>query len=471
MKTFRIVASKNNNKVTLVNQYESIEEARYDVGRQGYAIIEIGELKEGMTLEGIFYFEIQTSDGIRKGKIKSDDIFRAYVKLVDDLGYKVLFIYDRADATDEYKKLMTVNIEKSYGIYREQSGKKKQEEKAAAKSQDASGNFAAQKEIERLHAVYAKMLAKAESILNTYREDLSSDLRNDLGNIVSRIKTIGAISNIDRLRSFGEESLQTIGKAELAIINKRSITEKRDFLEETNKLLKGVGSHRSIVHADDSIAGNLKKLFAPVLEKFKDKAAPAKIAGAAGSGPTAVVVTKAGSAAVFRPANTVVKKGSYLYYHVLKDIETYQKKRKAIFQEWLHALFRLDAEGIRHKRIKLNLVSQNVRLLKARLAGHSFSYTKIVQGFRFYMDALFGLTQGLADLCVTVFAVLAAYFAVEFSFGAFFREDLFMRPSFIYLLTVIAAAAVAVKACTRIWHLAPATLSFLAFLVVLHINF
>lgn len=471
MKTFRIVASKNNNKVTLVNQYESLEEARYDVGRQGYAIIEIGELKEGMTLEGIYYFEIQTQDGIRKGKIKSDDIFKAYVKLVDDLGYKVLFIYDRADATDEYKKLMTVNIEKSYGIYQEQTGKKKQQAAVAAKNQDASGNFAAQKEIERLHVVYAKMLAKAESILNTYREDLSADLRNDLGNIVSRIKTIGSISNIDRLKTFGEESLQTIGIAELAIIGKRNIAEKREFLEETNKLLKGVGSHRSIVHADDSIVGNLKKLLFPIFDKLSPKKAPAKIVGAAPDGSAAVVVTKAGSGAAFRPANTVVKKGSYLYYHVLKDIETYQNKRQAIFREWLHALFRLDAEGIRHKRIKLNLVSQNVRLLKARLAGHAFSYTKVVQGFRFYAEALFGLMQGVADLCVTVFAVLATYFAVAYSFGAFFREDLFMRPSFIYLLAVIAAAAVAVKACARIWHLAPAALSFLAFLALLHINF
>ena len=460
MKTFKIIASKNNNKVTLINQYETVDEARADVGRQGYAIIEIGELTEGVTLEGVFYFEITTNEGVRKGKIKSDDIFKAYVKLVDDLGYKVLFLYDRADADDAYKKLMTVNIEKSYAIYREQSGKKSAEDKVAATAAtaDAGGSFAAKREIDRLHAVYAKMLSKAESILNTYREDLSGDLRNDLSDVVNKIKTVGSISNIDRLKAFGEESLRKIGEAELAIINKRSIKEKKSFLEETNKLLKGVGSYHAVTHADDSIAGNLKKIFGPLLVRL----APQKTA--------ASVQVTSGVAAAYKGSGAV-KKGSYLYYHVLKDIETYRRKREAVRAEWMHAMFRMDAENIRVKRIKLDLINQNIRLLKARLSGRSFSYVKVVQGAKFYMDAVFALLQGLADLYVAAFSLAAAYFSVAYAYAAFFRQDLFVRPSFVYLLVGAAAAAALLKSCSRAWHLVPAACAFVGFMTVLRINF
>lgn len=463
MKTFRIVASKNNNKVTLVNQYDSLEEARSDIGRQGYAIIEIGELKEGMTLEGIFYFEIQTSDGIRKGKIKSDDIFKAYIKLVDDLGYKVLFIYDRVDATDEYKKLMTVNIEKSYIIYQEQAGKKKKTITTDPKEKDASENFAAKKEIERLHIVYAKMLTKAETLLNTYREDLSSDVRNDLGDIINHIKTIGSISNIDRLRAFGEESLRKIGAAEISIINKRSIHEKKAFLEETNKLLKGVGSHKAVTHEDDSILGSLKKIFEPLLARLKSKKTPLRVVKPNISLESSEI--KQGA------THKVVKKGSYLYYHVLKDIESYKKKKRIIFREWLHALFRLDSEGIRSKKIKLGLITQNIRLLNARLSGRTFSYTKIIQGVHFYLRQLLVLIQGFANLYITVFAVVTAYFATSYAFASFFQKALFLRPSFFFLLVVAAAGAVTIKACSRLWHLVPAALVFGVFVLLLQINF
>lgn len=467
MKTFRIVASKNNNKVTLINQYESTEDARNDIGRQGYAIIEIGELKEGVTLEGIFFFEIHTPEGVRKGKIKSDDIFRAYVKLVDDLGYKVLFIYDRPDADDAYKKMMTVNIEKSYAIYLEQSGKLSETEKAAAgRAADSQTSFAARKEIERLHAVYAKMLAKAETILNTYRDDLGSDLRNDLNDIVTKIKTIGAISNIDRLRMFGEASLKRIGEAELIIISKRSIKEKKAFLEETNQLLRGVGSHKFVHVQQESIGESLKRLFSPLLERFKEKTAAA---------PSDLVSMKAGDASAYRAApisqSGLVKKGSYLYYHVLKDIETYERKYKTVYREWLHALFRLDRKSIHAKRIKLDLIAQNVRLLKARLSGSAFSYTKIVQGFKYYLDAIFSLMQGVADLYVSVFAILAAFFALSYTYATFFRAEIYLRSSFVFLMVVLAAAAVGIKTCRNFWHLVPMSAAFLGFVFLLGVNF
>ena len=461
MKTFRIVCSKNNNRVTLVNQYNSVEEARYDVGRQGYAVIEVAELKEELTLEGVCYFEVKTPEGIRKGKIKSDDIFRAYVKLVDDLGYQVIFIYDRADADDAYKKLMTVNVEKSYAIFKEQSGAKKREAEAAKASADAAIAFHSQREIDRLRGVYAKMLAKAEGLMNTYRADFDSDTVNEMTEVINKIRTVGSISNVERLRLLGEDCLRKIGNAEIKVINRRNIGEKREFLSETNQLLKGIGSHKPVVHESDTLARNLAKLFQPLLEKIKEKAPVAKVAAL----PTIKV------AKMVRPAVPAVKEGSYKYYHILKDIETYRKRRNSVLKEYLHALFRFDPEGIRAKRVKMELIAQNIRLQKARLSGRTFSYVRIAQGFRYYAEAAFGVFRNLADIAAWALLATGAYYVLAHSYASFFRTGLMVRPSF-FLTAALAAVGVALaNSCRKPVHAVPAVAALLAVSWILGTNF
>mgnify|MGYP000933970786 FL=1 len=71
------------------------EEARNILHKQGYSIIEIQEVVEtSLAQEGnFFFFDSLINGNIQTGKIQSDDIFKAYRKLIEDLKYDVVAIY------------------------------------------------------------------------------------------------------------------------------------------------------------------------------------------------------------------------------------------------------------------------------------------------------------------------------------------------------------------------------------------
>jgi hypothetical protein len=57
MNTFKVICAKNNQKVDLIVQYNSIDEAKEHLHKQGYSIIDIQEVSENLDNSGIFYFE------------------------------------------------------------------------------------------------------------------------------------------------------------------------------------------------------------------------------------------------------------------------------------------------------------------------------------------------------------------------------------------------------------------------------
>lgn len=71
------------------------EQAREILHKQGYSIIEIQEVVDTSLLqEGTFlFFDILVNGVLQTGKIQSNDIFKAYRKLVEDLKYDVVAIY------------------------------------------------------------------------------------------------------------------------------------------------------------------------------------------------------------------------------------------------------------------------------------------------------------------------------------------------------------------------------------------
>jgi hypothetical protein len=40
-----------------------------------------------------FYFDTIVNGQVKTGKIQSDDAFKSYKKLIEDLGYNILYIY------------------------------------------------------------------------------------------------------------------------------------------------------------------------------------------------------------------------------------------------------------------------------------------------------------------------------------------------------------------------------------------
>ena len=119
MKHFITVCAKAGQRVELVVQYPSLEIARDELHRQGYSIMEIRETVSPTENEsGVFLFEILVNGEKKSGQIKSNDIFKAYLKLVDDLHYEVLRIYSEGDISEEEQSLTTQKVKESYSVYK-----------------------------------------------------------------------------------------------------------------------------------------------------------------------------------------------------------------------------------------------------------------------------------------------------------------------------------------------------------------
>lgn len=94
---FQAICSKANKKLTISLTADNIQEARKILHSQGYSIMELTELQytqvDPTEKSNFFYFDINLNGQIKTGKIQSDDVFKSYKKLIEDLGYDVIYIY------------------------------------------------------------------------------------------------------------------------------------------------------------------------------------------------------------------------------------------------------------------------------------------------------------------------------------------------------------------------------------------
>ena len=80
-------------------------------------IIELARTDTGNT--NFFFFDANVSGLTKTGKIQSDDIFKAYRKLTEDLGYNIIYIYTNDGMGDDQKKIITAKVKDGYELYRQ----------------------------------------------------------------------------------------------------------------------------------------------------------------------------------------------------------------------------------------------------------------------------------------------------------------------------------------------------------------
>ncbi len=249
MRYFQVVAAKNNERVELVVKYETEHEARESLHAQGYSIIEIRETNADTEKRtgSIFYFDVRISGQKKSGQISSDDIFRAYKKLVDDLGYEVLAIYTTKDANDEEKIFTTSKVRESYAAYaqvKKESAPAKEIPQTQEQKKEKDNHQILEidtvlgREIARYQGLIMRVYEKIENILVTYATEISEERKLKLQNLLGSLRQIRQITNIDKLKLIGEASLIKIGELEMELAGSRSDIKRSDFLKDTNKLLK-----------------------------------------------------------------------------------------------------------------------------------------------------------------------------------------------------------------------------------------
>lgn len=361
MQSFQVICAKNNQKVELVVQYNSLEEARQALHKQGYSIIEIKSAEERENQGKIFYFDIILDGNKKSGQIQSTDLFKAYIKLVGDLHYQVISIYDTISATEEEKRFITSKIHSGYLLYLEQNIKKeeKKEEKIEQTTQiqaaytDISNTFIG-KEIQKHYLLIDRILQKIENIITTYGQYIEQERKRKLQDFLITLKQLKNTTNIDKLRIISEGALIKIGEIELELIQSNKIIEKQEFLKETNELLKKFGSAVKIRNPETDISLKIQRIIKEIYLNFFIK----------------------------KKSFTEEKKvdtQSFVFYKNLRELNLYKEKLRAVQKNLFIATIFFQKEKIIRLSIRKKLILQNIQLIEKRIKNTQFSYTSVIK--------------------------------------------------------------------------------------------
>lgn len=398
MPFFRVVAAKNNQKVELTAKFDSEIIARESLHKQGYSIIEIRETetpKDAAPKTGsVFYFEIELHGQKKTWQIHSDDIFKAYKKLVDDLWYTVTSIYATQDATEEEKIYTTAKTRESYEEFKKRNaGVDTPEIKEQAKKstdEDEQDSFLA-KEVKKYQAVIGAVYTKLETLLNTYAHQLEAERVSKIKELLPLLRQMRQATNIDKLRIVWEASLVKIGELEMDILAKNKEIERAQFLKETNSLLRELGSSKRVWNDFSSIK---KKL----LGFFWD-------------------LSSSGEAEVKAVESTEKKidTSSFVYYKNLRELSLYKERLSLVKKEILKALFK-GAQKRKRLLLKKRLIEQNIQIIESRITKKRFSYTKIAKWVLYYEEVFVYLLRAISDIVLYALSL----FILIFSATSFF---------------------------------------------------
>ncbi|MDD5197915.1 MAG: hypothetical protein PHN60_03585 [Candidatus Gracilibacteria bacterium] len=401
MQSFKAICAKNNQKVELVVQYNSLEEARQALHKQGYSIVEIKAIEERENQGKIFYFDIILDGNKKSGQIQSTDLFKAYIKLVSDLHYQVISIYDNISATEEEKRFTTSKIHSGYLLYLEQNTKKeeKKEEKIEQTTQiqaaysDISNTFIG-KEIQRYYLLIDRILQKIETILSTYGQYIESERRGKLQNFLTTLKQLKNTTNIDKLRIVSENALIKIGELELELIQSNKVIEKQEFLKETNELLKKFGSGTKIRNPETDISLKIQRIIKDFFLQISiKKRIPSK--------------------------EKKIDTQSYVFYKNLRELNIYKEKLHAVQKNLFIATVFFQKEKIIRLSIRKKLIIQNIKLIEKRIKNTQFSYTSVVKGLVYYTDISIFLLKIIGDYLIYIIFIYSLFF-IYFSLGGIY---------------------------------------------------
>ena len=415
MKTFRTICAKNNQKIELIVKYNSLEEAKESLHKQWYSIVEIVEISESILDSGVFYFEAIIDGTKKNGQIKSNDIFRAYKKLVDDLHYNILTIYDNKDADEKEKILITAKVRESFDVFK--SSQKKEEKKETIqknKNQEITTQtqeipMYIQKELDKHYLLIDKTIEKIEGILINHIQDISQETKEKLIRIIPSLRQVKNITNIDKLKIVGEATLLKIGEVELSLLTKNITTEKKKFLSETNKLLWEFGSHKQIKPITEDPLIKLQK----ILKNFYyDFFAPKK-------------------------QEQILNKNSYIYLKTIREITIYKQKLSQVNINIFRNLLTFHTKENKKLQLKKKLIIQNITILQNKIQNKKFSYTQVVKRFEYYREVLLFLVQATGNVVLFGIFIYTIFFLSFSSYSSFFHETPSFNLSSIYIVVLL----------------------------------
>lgn len=459
MKTFVAVCAKNGQRVELSLTKATVDEARAELHHQGYSIIEIREASgsEPAATGSTFYFDILIDGNKKSGQIRSSDVFRAYIKLTDDLHYQVLAIYDNPAATEEEKRFTTNKIRETYEVYRlQKTGKIQKDEdekkKKPEEGEGLGGESVLARQVAKYHALIEKIIAKIEFLLASYPAQLGEERVFRLKELVTSLKQLKNITNPEKLKLIGESALDRIGQLEIELIEKGFIREKKDALGQTNVLLREIGSKKRVILPEDDFVAQAKIFWNSFRENYFSQ--PAKAASSVSSGTPDLATASS----------------EFMYFKNVRELKAYEAKRDEINRELLKGFFSLKGEKKERLIMKRKLIEQNVELLTSRIKNRSVSYVKLKRGVSQYSESFFFLIRSLGDMFTYAVLTYALVFATHSSASAVLENS----PSphrFVFALAAFSFVGFLAKQCRSWTSFSVSSATAFVFVSALSVNF
>lgn len=361
---FQAICSKANKKLTLSLTANNIEEARAMLHGQWYSIMELSELQytplDPNEKSNFFYFDIKINGQVKTGKIQSDDVFKSYKKLIEDLWYDVVYIYTNEGMNEEQKKVITAKVRDSYRMYKESVGEAIDTHKETEKEIEnkwISVNLL--KQIEEYSMIVDSTIEKIQNLILKYHNTIPADKKKDLEEIEHILLQAKSSSNIGKIKMNVENSLKQIGQIELELVKTGKEEEKKKFLQETNALLKQIWSTDRIETKETQDVG---KSITDFFSRFQKKEISEK------------------------KESRKIDTNSFIFFKNQRELDTYKKIHEKNDFLIIKSVVTFQWGKIKRLFLKRKLLRQNIQIIDNRIHNRNISYTKIVHGIEYYVD-------------------------------------------------------------------------------------
>lgn len=376
MKNFKIEISRWNQKFQLYKKAENELFLREELHKEWFSILSIETIDDISVSWEKFFFEIFKDWNFKTWTIFSNDIFKAYLKIKEELKYDLKFIYKNQESSLEEKEKIIKDLNEKYYFYNTSNKKEIQKnQNEELKFENISvevnfDNFQMKKELDETYKIIEKVLLKLKSILeleeNEYLNYEKREKLKDIYNLIIKLKTS---TNIVKLKQIWEIALSKIWEIELYLIEVKKQIETKELLKETNKLLKQVWSKKTFIEKDKDLNYILNNFFINVLNFFKflfEKKEKNK----------KIEIDK--KTYIFIKNTTLYSK----YNQKLKDINLEILKNIIIFI----IPTKKNIELKDNLTIKRKVILQNKKILQKRITWKSYSYVKLKKWYEYFLD-------------------------------------------------------------------------------------
>lgn len=397
MKNFKVTVTKWTQKFDLIRNRESESILKEDLHKEGFSIVTITQTDNIEVSWARFYFEVNQDWILKQWSIISNDIFKAFLKIKDELKWDLVYIYQNKDDLLEEKEKNMKNLNEQYKVYLEFHKKEllekevKEEKKQKIVKEEKTDSFWLKKELEKVYILIDKVLEKLKYFIQLDNEKVLSFSRKEkIKDIYNNIIRLKSSTNVSKLYQIAEIALAKIWEIELEFVEKQKNDEYRNLLNSTNKLLKEAWSKTQFIEKEKDIVYILSQFFNEFKEKIK-KEKKEKI----------VVDTK----------SSLYLKNKVLY-------EKYENKYKLLQKEYYKNIFKFIIPNKKNNLytenfdIKKQVIKNNLFILKNRLTWSNFSYVKLIKWYKYTSDLVLKLVLFLQKYFIYSFLVYTLFLSI-----------------------------------------------------------